>query len=145
MPRTTRSTPAPPQSEGATAPVPAAPAVRLPNPNPDRAAATLVDSATTLEDLPCFIPGALGAGMVLGLERVILATGGSCAAGSHSQVSCALGWVAMRFSPRPGADTWPQVLEAAEKRATSSRGGASRAYREVEATRLMVRHILDLL
>ena len=70
MLRTTRSTPTPPPSEDATAPVPAALAVRFPNSNPDRAAATLVDSATTLEDLPCFIPGALGAGMVLDLERV---------------------------------------------------------------------------
>ena len=60
MLRTTRSTQTPPSPEDATAPVPPAPAVHLPNPYPDRASATLMNSATLLEDLPCFIAGALG-------------------------------------------------------------------------------------
>ena len=107
MPRTTRSTLSPPPPEDATAPVPAAPEVRSPNPNPDRASATVVDSATPLEDLPCFTPGALGAGTVVDVELVFLPAGPSCAAGSRFQVSCALGWVAMRVPPSPGADTWP--------------------------------------
>ena len=37
------------------------------------------------------------------------------------------------------------ALEAAEKKATTVRAGASRAYREVEATRILVYHVLDLL
>jgi len=89
MPRTTRSTPTPTPPVDATAPVPASPALSLPNPNPDRASATLVDSMTPLEDIPCFMPGALGVGMVLDLERVFLATGNSCADGSRFHVSCA--------------------------------------------------------
>ena len=50
-----------------------------------------------------------------------------------------------KVPPRPGADTWPQVLEAAERLATSARAGTSRAYREAEATRLLVGHVVDLL
>ncbi|MEP2037812.1 MAG: hypothetical protein ABJI72_14500 [Parasphingorhabdus sp.] len=61
----------------------------MPNPNPDRASATLVDSVTPLDDLPCFMAGASGVGMVLDLERVFLATGNSCAGGSRFHLPCA--------------------------------------------------------
>ena len=43
---------------------------------------------------------ALGAGMVLDLERVFFAAGNSCAVGSRFQVSCAQGWMAMQVPPR---------------------------------------------
>ena len=79
MPRSTRSTPTPTPPDDAKAPVPGAPALllRRPNPNLNRASATLVDSATPHEDLPCFTPCASGDGMVLDPERVFLATGNS--------------------------------------------------------------------
>ena len=52
MHRSTRSTPTPTPPAGATAPAPESGASPLsrPNPSPDRASATFVDSATPLED-----------------------------------------------------------------------------------------------
>ena len=117
----------------------------MPDPNPSKALAFYVEPQTPLEDLPCFTPGPLGAGVVLDLSRVFLETGSSCAVGSRHEIACALGWVATRVPPRPGAESWPMALEAAEKKATTVRAGESRAYREVEATRILVYHVLDLL
>ena len=37
------------------------------------------------------------------------------------------------------------AIEAAERKATTVRAGASRAYREVEATTILAYHVLDLL
>ena len=82
---------------------------------------------------------------MLDLTRVFLETSNSCALSWRHQVACALGWVARKVPPPPGADTRPQVWAAAEKMATTVRTGTSRAYREQEATRLMAGYILDLL
>ena len=149
MPRVTRSSPTPtPPAEAVptlgTASVSASP-LAMPDPNLSRALAFYVEPRTPLEDLPCFTPGPLGAGVVLDLSRVFLETGSSCAVGSRHKNACALGWVATRVPPRPGAESWPMALEAADKKVTTVRVGASRAYREVEATRILVYHVLDLL
>ena len=107
MPRTTRSTPSPLAEAVPTdgmAPVSASP-LALPNPKPSRALAFFVDPQTPLEDLPCFTPGPLGAGVVLDLSRVFLETGSSCAVGSRYQIVCSLGWVATKVPPRPRAET----------------------------------------
>lgn len=65
---------------------------------------------TSLKDMSCFMQGASGGGIVLDLERVVLATGRSCAIGSWFQVACALGCEAMQVPRRPGADSWPRFL-----------------------------------
>ena len=82
---------------------------------------------------------------MLDLTRVFLATGSSCAVGSRHMVTWALGWLASKVPPSLGFDTWPQVLEAAERMGTSARAGTSRAYREAEVTRLLVGQVGDLL
>ena len=142
MPRFTRSTLTPtPPAEAVptvgTAPVSASP-LAMPYPNPSRALAFYVEPQTSLEDLPCFTPGPVGAGIVLDLSRVFLETGSSCAAGSRYEIACALDWVATKVPPRPRAETWPMALEAAEKKAYTVQAGASRAYRELEATQILV-------
>ena len=147
MPRVTRSSPTPtPPAEAVptlgTAPVSASP-FAMPDPNPSRALAFYVEAQTPLEDLPCFTPGHLGAGVVLDLWRVFLATGSSYAFGSRHEIACALGWVPTWVPPCPGAESWPVALEAAEKKATTVRAGASRAYREVEAARTCLLYTSD--
>ena len=96
MARTTRSTPAPPAEAvptDGTAPVSASP-LAMPDPKPRRALAFIVDPQTPLENVPCFTPGPLGAGMVP-------ETGSSCAVGSRHEIACSLGWVATKVPPRP--------------------------------------------
>ena len=118
MPRTTRSTPSPLAEAVPTdgmAPVSASP-LALPNPKPSRALAFFVDPQIPLEDIRCFTPGPLGAGMVLDVSRVFLETGSSCAVGSRYEIACAMDWVATKVPPRPGAETSPMVLEAAEEK-----------------------------
>ena len=128
MPRTIRSTPIPPAEAVptvGTAPVSASP-LTMPDPNPSRALAFFVDPQTPLEDLPCFTPGPLGAGMVLDLSRVFIETGCSCSVVSRYEIACALGWVATKVPPRPGAESWPMAFETAEQHATTVQAGASR-------------------
>ena len=129
MPGINRSTPTPtPPGEAvptvATAPVSAS-LLAMPDPNPSRALAFFVDPQTPLEDLPCFTPGPLGAGMVLDLSRVFIETGCSCSVVSRYEIACALGWVATKVPPRPGAESWPMAFETAEH-ATTVQAGASR-------------------
>ena len=83
--------------------------------------------------------------MVIHLSRFFLDTGTTCAVCSRYQISCALCWLATNVPPCPGAETSPMALEAAETKATTVRAGASCAYREIEATRILVCHVLDLL
>lgn len=54
-------------------------------------------------------------------------------------------WVGTTVPPRPGADTWPHVLAAAELMLTTVCAGTYRACREQDATRLRAGYILDLL
>ena len=74
-----------------------------PDPNPSRALAFHVEPQIPLEDLPCFVPGPSGAGVVLDLSRVFLDIGSSCAVGSRHEIACALGWIASKVPPRPGS------------------------------------------
>ena len=82
---------------------------------------------------------------MLDLTQVFLATGSSCAVGSRHQVAFTLGCLVSKVSLHPVSDTGPQVLEPTKRMATSARAGTSRAYCEVEATRLLVGHDVDLL
>ena len=100
---------------------PRSPRRDLAKPEPTRASASFVDSATPLEDLPCFTQGSLGAGAVLDLARVFLETGNRCAIGSRHHIACVLGWVATKVPPRPGAETWPRVFGGLDKTKTTSR------------------------
>ena len=77
--------------------------------------------------------------------RVFLATGSSFSVGLRHGVACALSCLVSKVPPRPGPETWPHILEAAEKMATSARAETSRAYGKAEATRLLVGHVVDLL
>ena len=76
-----------------------------PDPNPSRALAFHVEPHIPLEDLPCFVPGPSGAGVVLDLSRAFLEFGSSCAVGSRHEIACALGWIASKVPPRPGSGT----------------------------------------
>ena len=109
MPRVTRSPPTPtPPAEAVptlgTAPVSASPLampvettpvsaspLAMPDPNPSRALAFYVEPQIPLEDLPCFTPGLLGAGLVFDLSRVFFETGSSCTVGSRHEIACTLG------------------------------------------------------
>ena len=149
MPRVARPTPTPTRPAGTaprgeTAPVSVSP-LATPDPNPSRALAVYVEPQNPLEFLPCFIPGPLGAGAVLDLSCAFVEFGSWCPAGSGHEIACALGWVASKLPPRPGAESWPVGLEAAERKATRVRAGASWAHREVESTRILVYNVLNFL
>ena len=147
MPRTNRSIPTPPAEvvpKNGTAPVSASP-LALPDPKPSRTLAFFVDPEILLVDLICFTPGPLGTGVVLDLPRVFLETGYSCAVGSRYEIACSPIWVPTKVPPHPAAEPWPMALEATGKKAITVRASASRAYRELEATRTLVYHMLDLL
>ena len=83
--------------------------------------------------------------MVLDLSRVCLQAGSRCAVDSRYEIASSLGWFATKVLPRPGAETWPMALEAADNKATTIRGGAPRVYRDLDATRISVYPVLDLL
>lgn len=61
----------------------------------------VVHSSMPLECLPCYMPGALGVGVVFDFSHAFQATGNNCVVASRHEIACSLGRVATQVPLRP--------------------------------------------
>ena len=101
-----------------------------------------MDPNTPIENLPCFTRGSLGASAV---PDVTLSRDGQQLRGRLEVPDRVLTWLGCHegaASPESG-DLGPKPWRPPIKKATTVGVGTSRAYRELEATHVLVYHVLD--